>query len=116
MCHPTQGVPRRHHPLPHQPSRSVCRNGKPKRQRTLAERKAQAAASASPPAAPATPTLAPRQTMLGLGRGLLSWSQCPVPLTAVVNRERDEHGQTQDWVLVTTAEIGRARGGERVEV
>ena len=75
-----------------------------KRQRTLAERKAQAAASASPPAAPATPTLAPRQTMLGLGRGLLSWSQCPVPLTAVVNRERDEHGQTQDWVLVTTSE------------
>src|ERR1019366_9398322 len=25
-------------------------------------------------------------------------------LTAVVNRERDEHGQTQDWVLVTTSE------------
>jgi hypothetical protein len=42
--------------------------------------------------------------MLGLGRGLLSWSQCPVPLTAVVNRERDEYGQTQDWVLVTTSE------------
>jgi hypothetical protein len=48
--------------------------------------------------------LAPPQTLLGLGRGLLSWSQCPVPLTAVVNRERDEHGQTHDWVLVTTAE------------
>jgi hypothetical protein len=27
-----------------------------------------------------------------------------VPLTAVVNRERDEYGQTQDWVLVTTSE------------
>jgi hypothetical protein len=27
-----------------------------------------------------------------------------VPLTAVVNRQRDEHGQTQDWVLVTTSQ------------
>jgi len=75
-----------------------------KRQRTLAERKIQAAASASSAAAPAAPALAPPQTLLGLGRGLLSWSQCPVPLTAVVHRERDEHGQTQDWVLVTTSE------------
>ena len=73
-----------------------------KRQRTLAERKAKAAAAASPASAPPARTLAP-QTLLGLGRGLLSWSQCPVPLTAVVNRERDEHGQTQDWVLVSTA-------------
>jgi hypothetical protein len=75
-----------------------------KRQQTLARRKAEAAAAASSAAAPAAPALAPPQTLLGLGRGLLSWSQCPVPLTAVVNRERDEHGQTQDWVLVTTSE------------
>src|ERR1035437_3657570 len=74
------------------------------RQRTLAQRKAEAAASASSAAVPPAPALAPPQTLLGLGRGLLSWSQCPVPLTAVVNRERDEHGQTQDWVLVTTSE------------
>ena len=26
-----------------------------------------------------------------------------MPLTAVVNRERDEHGQTHDWVLVSTS-------------
>lgn len=69
-----------------------------KRQRTLAERKTEAAAAA-PTARPGAP-----QTLLGLGRGLLSWSQCPVPLTAVVNRERDEHGQTKDWVLVSTAD------------
>ena len=69
------------------------------RQRTLAERKAEAATAE----APAAPTLAP-QTLLGLGRGLLSWSKCPVPLTAVVNRERDEHGQTKDWVLVSTSD------------
>lgn len=75
-----------------------------KRQQTLAERKAQAAASASSAAAPAAPVRSAPQTLLGLGRGLLSWSQCPVPLTAVVNRERDEHGQTHDWVLVSTSD------------
>jgi len=73
-----------------------------KRQRTLAERKAQAAATAPSGQSP-RPLLQP-QTLLGLGRGLLSWSQCPVPLTAVVNRERDEHGQTKDWVLISTSD------------
>lgn len=75
-----------------------------KRQQTLARRKAEAVAAACCAQAPAAPVLALPQTLLGLGHGLLSWSQCPVPLTAVVNRERDEHGQTKDWVLVTTAE------------
>jgi len=107
-------------PAPAKPLRVQKREAK--RQQTLAERKAEAAASASPaaaapppalappavlapsPAAAPAPALAPPQTLLGLGRGLLSWSQCPAPLTAVVNRERDEHGQTHDWVLVTTAE------------
>jgi hypothetical protein len=74
-----------------------------KRQRTLAKRKAAAAPAASLVSADTTPTSAP-QTLLGLGRGLLSWSKCPAPLTAVVNRERDEHGQTKDWVLVTTSD------------
>jgi hypothetical protein len=73
-----------------------------KRQRTLAKRKAEAAAAASSGQSP-LPVVQP-QTLLGLGRGLLSWSQCPVPLTAVVNRERDEHGQTKDWVLVSTSD------------
>jgi hypothetical protein len=73
-----------------------------KRQRTLAERKAKAAAAAPPASAPTAGALTP-QTLLGLGRELLSWSQCPVPLTAVVNRECDEHGQTHDWVLVSTS-------------
>jgi len=66
-----------------------------KRQQTLARRKAKAAASAPP----ASPPL----TLLGRGRGLLSWSQCPVPLTAVVNREQDEEGELHDWVLVSTS-------------
>jgi hypothetical protein len=73
-----------------------------KRQQTLAKRKAEVAAAASP-ASPVAPTPVP-ETLLGIGRGLLSWSQCPVPLTAVVNRELDEHGQTKDWVLVSTAD------------
>jgi hypothetical protein len=69
-----------------------------KRQQTLAERKAVAASPAAAPTVQRGP-----QTRLGLGRSLLSWSPCPVPLTAVVNRERDEHGQTQVWVLVSTS-------------
>jgi hypothetical protein len=73
-----------------------------KRQRTLAQRKAEAAVALACAAPPGLVRSTP-QTLLGLGRGLLSWSQCPVPLTAVVNRERDENGQTKDWVLVTTA-------------
>ena len=86
---------------PSRPARLQKREAQ--RQQTLAERKAKAAA-ASPAPAPAAPTLGPPQTLLGLGRGLLSWSQCPVPLTAVVNRERDEQGQTKDWVLVSTSQ------------
>jgi hypothetical protein len=81
---------------PPKPARIQKREAK--RQRTLAQRKAEAAATA-PPAPPASPP----QTLLGRGRGLLSWTQCPVPLTAVVNRERDEHGQIRDWVLVSTS-------------
>ncbi|MBI4874911.1 MAG: transposase [Acidobacteria bacterium] len=80
---------------PPKPARVQKREAK--RQQTLAERKAKAQ-----PEAPASPAAVP-QTLLGIGRGLLSWSQCPVPLTAVVNRERDQHGQTQDWVLVSTS-------------
>jgi hypothetical protein len=72
-----------------------------KRQRTLARRKAEVQAETRGMAATA-PTDRP-QTLLGTGRGLLSWTECPVPLTAVVNRERDEHGEMRDWVLVSTS-------------
>jgi len=60
-----------------------------KRQQTLAKRK--------PPAPP------PAQTLLGIVPGLTSWSDCPVPLTAVINREINSDGEFHDWVLVTTA-------------
>ena len=68
-----------------------------KRQQTLAQRKAEAHGR------PPTPPSDPPHPLLGVGRGLLSWSQCPVPLTAVVNRERDERGAVRDWVLVSTS-------------
>jgi hypothetical protein len=72
-----------------------------KRQQTLARRKAELQAETRGDSADAPAD--PPRTLLGMGRGLLSWSQCPAPLTAVVNRERDEHGQVRDWVLVSTS-------------
>lgn len=77
-----------------------------KRQQTLAQRKAELQAETSRAAAPAS---APR-TLLGLCRGLLSWSQCPIPLTAVVNREQDQHGDRMEWVLVSTSPRRTAAG------
>jgi hypothetical protein len=64
-----------------------------KRQQTLAARKG----------LPAPPPLAYSQTLLGTARGLTSWTDCPVPLTATVNREIHSDGRVDDWVLVTTA-------------
>lgn len=64
-----------------------------KRQQTLAARKG----------LPPPPPIPYSQTFLGIARGVSSWSDCPVPLTAVVNREIDSSGKTDHWVLVTTA-------------
>jgi hypothetical protein len=68
-----------------------------KRRQTLAQRKTKPAAERCE-----QPADQPR-TLLGMGRGLLSWTHCPVPLTAAVNREWDEHGEMRDWVLVSTS-------------
>jgi len=65
------------------------------RQRTLAQRKAEAA--------PKTAPAGVRRTLLGIERGLRSWSDCPIPLTAVVSREVDEHGKTKDGVIATSS-------------
>jgi len=82
-------------PAPPKPPRVEKREAK--RQQTLARRQAELAAESG------APPLAPPQTWLGLGRGLLSWSQCPLPLTAVVNREQDQYGDVRVWVLVSTS-------------
>jgi hypothetical protein len=89
-------------PPPPKPPRVAQREAK--RQQKLAQRKAEAEASQPNPAtAKPTVKLGLPHTLLGIGRGLLSWRDCPVPLTAVINREVDEQGQSQDWVLVTTS-------------
>ena len=64
-----------------------------KRQQTLAARKG----------LPSPPPLPYSHTLLGIARGIASWSDCTVPLTAVVNREIHSNGEIQEWVLVTTA-------------
>jgi len=65
-----------------------------KRQQTLAARKG----------LPPPPPMVPAVTLIGIVHDLSSWSSCPVPLTAVISREIDVHGQAEDWVLVTTAQ------------
>ena len=64
-----------------------------KRQKTLAKKKG------LPPPQP----LPPPRTLLGIARGVTSWTDCPVPLTVVINREIDRDGTVDDWVLGTTS-------------
>lgn len=63
------------------------------RQQTLAKKKG---------LPPPRPVPQPR-TLLGMARGVTSWSDCPVPLTVVINREIDKEGKVDDWVLTTTS-------------
>jgi len=63
------------------------------RQQTLAKKKG------LPPPQP----LPPPQTLLGIARGVTSWTDCPVPLTVVINREIDKEGTVDDGVLATTS-------------
>jgi len=92
-------------PPPPKPPRVAKREAK--RQQSLARRKAakRKAEAGQPNPTTAKPASGPGlpRTLLGIGRGLLSWSDCPVPLTAVISREIDEHDQHKDWGLVTTA-------------
>jgi hypothetical protein len=70
-----------------------------KRQQTLATKKGLPPPRSVPqPAAPM-----PSRTFLGIARGVTSWTECTVPLTAVVSREIDQDGNTQHWVLVSTS-------------
>jgi len=70
-----------------------------KRQQTLAAKKGLPPPTALPqPAAPLPP-----RTLLGIARGVTSWTDCTVPLTAVVSREIDQDGNAEHWILVTTS-------------
>jgi hypothetical protein len=70
-----------------------------KRQQTLAAKK-----GLPPPQSLPQPAVAmPSRTLLGIARGVTSWTECTVPLTAVVSREIDPDGNANHWVLVTTS-------------
>lgn len=69
-----------------------------KRQQTLAVKKGLPPPSLPQPVAPLPP-----RTLLGIARGVTSWTDCTVPLTAVVSREIDQNGNAEHWVLVTTS-------------
>jgi hypothetical protein len=71
-----------------------------KRQQTLAVKK-----GLPPPSLPQSVAPLPPRTFLGMARGVTSWTDCTVPLTAVVSREIDPEGNTQHWVLVTTSAL-----------
>lgn len=79
-----------------------------KRQQTLAAKKGLPPPQSLPPPVPQpSPPQPPPQpqprTLLGMARGVTSWTQCTVPLTVVVNRETDTGGEVNDWVLATTS-------------
>jgi hypothetical protein len=81
--------------IPHPPLRVQKREAK--RQQTLARCRDQEVVKKPAPVAGL-----PR-TLLGMERDLRSWSECPIPLTAVVCREVNEQGEYKDWVLVTSS-------------
>ena len=78
------------------------------RQKTLAKKKG------LPPPQP----VAQPQILLGIARGVSSWTDCPVPLTLegqelkahLINREIDKDGNVDDWVLATTSATMTASG------
>jgi hypothetical protein len=81
---------------PEQPDRAkdpVIAQRERKRQRKLQARQARSHAQPLPPA----------QTLLGIGRGVSSWADCPVPLTALINRKINAQGEVHDGVVATTA-------------
>jgi hypothetical protein len=88
-------------PLPvHRPE--AVRKREQARQRTLAQHRAQA----PPPAADPKKTIV-RSEVAALA-ALKTFSTCPVPINAVVNREIYGDGHHEYWVLLDTKPIGKA--------
>jgi Transposase DDE domain len=69
------------------------------RQRTLALRKGQRIRSDVEPAKRVQSRLA---SFVGTLEKAYTWRECPVPLNAVINREINDEGKEDFWVLVTT--------------
>lgn len=104
------GRPPALHPKPmalHRPPRIGKREQA--RQKTLALRKAKAQ--------PRLPTPDPAKTLVGCEvatvAGLKTFSTCPVPLNAIVNREIYADGHHDYWVLLDTAPIHDPRRGRQ---
>jgi hypothetical protein len=70
------------------------------RQKTLAHKKAQA-----PPSDPQTLSTRRVRSELAAVNGLETFSDCPIPLHALINREVFADGHVDYWVLVDTAPI-----------
>jgi hypothetical protein len=86
-------------PLPvHRPE--VVQKREKARQKTLARKKAQRAA---PP--PLDPSEVKVRSEIAAVNGLETFSTCPIPLHALVNREIYADGHAEYWVLVDTAPI-----------
>ncbi|MEK7330746.1 MAG: transposase, partial [Candidatus Eisenbacteria bacterium] len=84
--------------LPHAPP--AVRRREQRRQQTL---KARAAAA---PAASPEPHVV-RSEVAGLA-DFRSWSSCPLPLSVIINRELDDAGQEQIWMLLDTRPLESA--------
>jgi hypothetical protein len=76
------------------------------RQRTLALRKGQRLQA---DAEPAKPVQSRRASFVGTLEKAHTWQECPVPLNAVINREINDEGKEDFWVLVTTRLWKRGR-------
>ena len=90
--HPPARAPLEAPRLPHAPP--AVRRREQRRQQTL---KARAAAA---PAASPKPQVV-RSEVTGLA-DFRSWSSCPLPLSVIINRELDDAGQEQIWMLLDT--------------
>jgi len=69
------------------------------RQRTLALRKGRPLVSEAKPVEPVKRRPA---SFVGALEKAYTWQECPVPLNAIINREVNEEGKEDFWVLVTT--------------
>jgi Transposase DDE domain len=92
----------------HRPER--IRKREQARQRKLAQRKAQAAKKAKPAQAGGESAVRPLRSEVAAVADLKTFTTCPVPLHALVNRETWSDGHVEYWVLLDTAPIPDALG------
>ena len=93
-------------PVPlHRPER--IRKREEARQRTLARRKAEAAVDTK------TSSRTLIRSEVAVVTGLETFTSCPIPVDAIVNKEVDADGREDYWVLLSTASVTEPRLGRR---